>query len=114
MLNWLNLTDINQLDDLFEKSVNQKVIIFKHSTRCSISTMVKDRLERNWPDDLENQKIYYLDLLNHREISNAIADKTGVEHQSPQVVIIENGICIFSANHNFISADAIKNGLTGN
>ena len=63
MLSWLNLTEINQLDDLFEKSVNQKVIIFKHSTRCSISIMVKDRLERNWPKDLENQKIYYLDLL---------------------------------------------------
>ena len=114
MLNWLSLTEINQLDDLFEKSVNQKVIIFKHSTRCSISTMIKDRLERNWPIDLENQKIYYLDLLNHRDISNAIADKTGIEHQSPQVVIIENGICIFYANHNFINADAIKNELIGN
>jgi bacillithiol system protein YtxJ len=114
MLNWLNLTEINQLDDLLENSVNQKVIIFKHSTRCSISVMVKDRLERNWSKDLENQEIYYLDLLNYRDVSNAIADKTGVEHQSPQVVIIENGICIFSANHNFISADAIKHELMGN
>ena len=111
MLNWLSLTDINQLDDLIESSVNQKVIIFKHSTRCSISCMVKDRLERNWPKDLEKQDIYYLDLLNFREVSNAIANKLDVEHQSPQVLIIDNKDCIYSASHNFISAETIKNEL---
>jgi bacillithiol system protein YtxJ len=113
MLHWLNLTEINQLDDLLESSVNQKVIIFKHSTRCSVSSMVKDRLERNWSTDLEHQNVYYLDLLSHRDISNAIADKTGIEHQSPQLLIIENHVCVFSANHNFISADAIRNELIG-
>ena len=111
MLNWLNLTDINQLDDLIESSVNQKVIIFKHSTRCSISNMVKDRLERNWPNDLLEQDVYYLDLLSFREVSNAIAEKLDVEHQSPQVLIIENKACIYFANHNFVSADAIKKEL---
>lgn len=111
MLNWLNLTDINQLDDLIESSVNQKVIIFKHSTRCSISNMVKDRFERNWPKDLLEQDVYYLDLLSFRDVSNAIAEKLDVEHQSPQVLIIENKACIYSANHNFISAEVIKNEL---
>ena len=113
MLNWLNLTEINQLDDLLENSVNQKVIIFKHSTRCSISNMVKDRFERTWPKDLLEQDVYYLDLLSFRDVSNAIASKTGIEHQSPQLLIIDNSVCTYSANHNNISAEALKYELIG-
>jgi bacillithiol system protein YtxJ len=104
MLNWLNLTDINQLNDLVESSVNQKVIIFKHSTRCSISIMVKDRFERNWPIELADQNVYYLDLLKFRDVSNAIANDLDVAHQSPQLLVIENKICTYFANHNEISS----------
>ena len=75
--------------------------------------MVKDRLERNWSKDLENQEIYYLDLLTHRDVSNAIASKTGIEHQSPQLLIIDNSVCTYSANHNNISAEALKYELIG-
>ena len=109
MLNWVNLTDINQLNDLVESSVNQKVIIFKHSTRCSISTMVKDRFERNWPSELTDQNVYYLDLLMYRDVSNAISNTLDVEHQSPQLLIIENKNCTYFANHNAISVNELLN-----
>ena len=104
MLDWDSLTELKQLDDLIESSANQKVIIFKHSTRCSISIMVKDRLERKWPDELKNFKVYYLDLLNYRNISNAIAEKTQIEHQSPQLLILDNRQCVYSASHNEINS----------
>lgn len=105
-MNWLELIDINQLDNIDQYSINQSVIIFKHSTRCSISNMVKDRFERQWPNQEQHTKIYLLDLLNHRNISNEIASRYQVEHQSPQVVIIKNKLCTYVANHNGISADA--------
>ncbi len=73
--------------------------------------MVKDRFERNWPYDLIKQDVYYLDLLKFREVSNAIEDKLDVGHQSPQVLIIDNKACIYSANHNFINAETIKREL---
>ena len=111
MLNWLYLTESTQLDKIIEDSVNQKVIIFKHSTRCSISIMVKERLERNWTDALSTYPIYYLDLLQFRNISNEIAEKTNIEHQSPQVLVLENKVCIYHANHNSINASNLADAL---
>ena len=104
-MNWLELIDINQLDNIDQDSINQSIIIFKHSTRCSISNMVKDRFERQWSNPSEQVSIYLLDLLNHRDISNEIALRYQIEHQSPQVLVIKNKLCTYVANHNGISAN---------
>lgn len=105
---WHKLTDISQLNDIQNLSKEQSdsgltVLLFKHSTRCSISSMALNRLESKWND---NEKIptYYLDLLNHRDISNEIASLYSVEHASPQVLLIKNGVCIYHASHTVISA----------
>jgi bacillithiol system protein YtxJ len=105
---WHKLTDISQLNDIQNLSKEQSdsgltVLLFKHSTRCSISSMALNRLESKWND---NEKIptYYLDLLNHRDISNEIATLYSVEHASPQVLLIKNGVCIYHASHTAISA----------
>lgn len=105
---WHTLTDIHQLQDIITLSKEQSangltVLIFKHSTRCSISSMALNRLETKW---IDNEKIpaYYLDLLNHRDISNEIAHVFAVEHASPQVLLIKNGVCIYNASHTDISA----------
>jgi bacillithiol system protein YtxJ len=105
---WHKLTDISQLNDIQNLSKEQSdsgltVLLFKHSTRCSISSMALNRLESKWND---NEKIptYYLDLLNHRDISNEIASLYSVEHASPQVLLIKNGVCIYHASHTAISA----------
>jgi bacillithiol system protein YtxJ len=103
-MNWNTLTDVSQLENIKEESFKHPVLILKHSTTCSISATALNRLERNWKQDkVGDLKPYYLDLLNHRNISNQIATVFGVEHQSPQVLIIENGTCTYSASHFDIS-----------
>jgi bacillithiol system protein YtxJ len=82
--------------------------IFKHSTRCSISSMAKNRVERDWDLDFP---IYYLDLIQYRSISNLIAAKSGIEHQSPQLIVFQNGLPVYDASHNAIDANEIKSNL---
>ncbi|OHX67093.1 bacillithiol system redox-active protein YtxJ [Flammeovirga pacifica] len=101
-MNWKTLNELDQLDQIIEESHNQRVMILKHSTRCSISSMALNRLERSWEEG-NNVTPYYLDLIQYRPISNAIAEKFGVEHQSPQVIVFENGKVVYSASHMGIS-----------
>ena len=81
-------------------------MVFKHSTRCSISIMVLNRFEREWNNTSVNS--YFLDLLNYRDVSNQIATIFEVEHQSPQVLLIKNGTCVYHASHNAIDAQAVN------
>ena len=101
-MNWNKLNSPDQLEDIKQESLKQPVLIFKHSTSCSISHMALSRMERNWSDQL-GVKPYYLDLLANRPISAKIEDEFGVEHESPQVLLIKNGECIYDASHMSIS-----------
>ncbi len=92
-MNWIALTEDGQLEEIKEKSNQQPVVIFKHSTRCSISSMAKNRLERETPAD--NILFYYLDLIRYRPVSNKIAADFHVPHESPQILLIKNGECIY-------------------
>ncbi len=104
-MNWIPLKDESQLEDIKTTSAQQPVVIFKHSTRCAISSMVKSRLERQ--DAPKDIPFYYLDLISYRAISNHIADTFAVEHESPQVLLIRNGKCVYDESHNGISMDEI-------
>lgn len=107
-MNWTPLTNIHQLDDIDLKSDTKKVLLFKHSTRCNISQTAKSRLERSWTAENEAEvQTYYLDLLTYRSLSNAIAERYGVEHQSPQVLLISKGKCILMQSHLGISVAEI-------
>jgi bacillithiol system protein YtxJ len=104
-MNWIPLTTINQLDAIKEQSKQRVQVIFKHSTRCSISTMAKGRLDRSTaPDSVD---FYYLDLLQYRDVSNTIAEMFAVMHESPQVIMIRNGECVYDESHNGILMDEI-------
>lgn len=107
-INWHNLTSIDQLQIIKVESESQPVLIYKHSTRCGISSMVLGRLEREWTEDLSGMKSYFLDLITYREVSNAIQEVFGVYHESPQVIIIKNGKAVYDASHMSISAEALK------
>ena len=109
---WIELTSSEQLKQAIESSVENAVILFKHSTRCSISSMAKSRFESNWNTELSKVYIYYLDLIAHRNISNEIAELTGIEHQSPQAIVLKNKEVIYDASHSEISAKAIENLLS--
>ena len=103
-MNWNPLTELAQLDIIDTESQTNLVMILKHSTRCSISSAALSRLERKWQDsDNTKLKPYYLDLLAHRDISNAIAERYKIEHQSPQTLVIKDGKCVFSQTHMSIS-----------
>ena len=101
-LGWNPLSSIEQLDEIKDVSSEKKVLIFKHSTRCGISSMVLKQFEQKFQPD-ENTMLYFLDLLRHRDISNAIADRFNVTHQSPQLLVIENGVCTQHASHSGIA-----------
>lgn len=104
-MNWIELVSSDQLDQLIEASSLQPQVIFKHSTRCSISSMAKNRLERSAkPGPVP---FYYLDLISNRTISNKIANVFQVQHESPQVLVIKNGKCIYSESHSGIHLDEI-------
>ncbi len=108
-MNWNHLTDPAQLEIIKRESFSKKVIIFKHSTRCSISRTVLDRLQRNWKEEeMQTIKPYYLDLLSFRDISNKIAEEFGIVHESPQVIVIENGKSVFDTSHLDISYQRLQ------
>ena len=100
-MNWIMLTEESQLEQIKEQSTRQPVAIFKHSTRCSISSMAKNRLERETP--AANTLFYYLDLIRYRSVSNKIAEDFHVHHESPQLLLIKNGECTYEESHNGIN-----------
>lgn len=104
-MTWNELTDEAQLDAIKTQSAEMPVVIFKHSTRCSISTMAKTRLERSVAP--ESVAFYYLDLIRYRNISNKIAEVFHVHHESPQILLIRNGECTYDDSHNGISMEEI-------
>jgi bacillithiol system protein YtxJ len=105
-MNWINLQNESQLDEIREKSAQRPQVIFKHSTRCSTSALVKNRLERaKQPQDID---FYYLDLISYRPMSNKIADTFGVHHESPQILLIRDGKCVYDESHIGISMDEIE------
>ncbi len=100
---WRTLTDLGQLNEIVNESTETPVVIFKHSTRCSISRMALRQFEQEF--DLEGKVIpYYLDLLEHRDISNEIANRFSVYHQSPQLIVIKDGKAIYDRSHESIEA----------
>lgn len=110
-INWKVLNSEAGLKEIAQGSMAKTKIIFKHSTTCPISAMAKNRLERAWDIDEAEADIYYLDLLSYRPVSNKIASTFAVQHESPQVLVIKNGVAVFDASHNAISVEAIKSAL---
>nr|WP_297332495.1 bacillithiol system redox-active protein YtxJ [Flavobacterium sp.] len=108
---WNELTEIQQLEAIVAESFDVPVLVFKHSTRCSISRMALRNFEREYAIEDDKLKPYFLDLLEHRDISNVIAATFGVTHQSPQVVLIKDGKAVYDASHSDIEAEDIKSRL---
>lgn len=106
-VNWIPLTDISQLDEIVENSKDKTIGIFKHSIRCSISRFALKQFESEY--NLEDKvDLYFLDLLNYREVSNEIAIRFQVEHQSPQLILIKNGVAVYNASHSEIQAEVLE------
>ena len=108
---WHALTDQEQIEKLESESKEKCVAIFKHSTRCGISRMVLNNFERNYDLKETDHKIYFLDLLANRDISNRVAEKFNVRHESPQIIILKNGEVVHHASHQSIEVESLKKHL---
>lgn len=102
-LNWKHLTEIGQLDAIKANSETKPQLIFKHSTRCGISRMVLNQFEKSYNFNEQAFDLHYLDLLQYRSISNEVSERFGVYHQSPQLLIIKNGVVVAHASHGDIN-----------
>jgi bacillithiol system protein YtxJ len=102
-MEWIQLETGKQIDEI--KQQQGYSLIFKHSTRCSISMMAKRRFELDWANLPDNMPLYFLDLLKHRDLSNKIAQDFSVYHESPQLLLIKDGECVLDQSHGSISVD---------
>ena len=100
---WINLTTMEQLDEIVERSKTKTQLIFKHSTRCGISRMVISQFKKSYQLSESEADLYYLDLLNYRAISGEIAEKFQVMHESPQLLVITNGVVVAHDSHSGIN-----------
>lgn len=104
-MEWIPLNNEAQLPDIISRSNTRPQVIFKHSTRCSISSVAMQRLKRGTlPEEID---FYYLDLISYRSLSNKVAEQFKVSHESPQILIIRNGACVYDESHLSISVDDI-------
>jgi bacillithiol system protein YtxJ len=102
-INWIPLTNLDQLNEIIALSNEKPVAIFKHSTRCSVSRFALKQFENEF-DSADATDTYFLDLIEYRDVSNEVANRFQVVHQSPQVLLIKNGKSVYDASHSDIDA----------
>ncbi len=111
-MNWNPLESIAAVDQLKKDSYDQPIVIFKHSTHCSISGMALSRLERAWNEqEMQRVNVYFLDLIQHRNVSQHVAESFQIVHQSPQLLLIRDGECVYDTSHVGISYQTLKGQL---
>lgn len=103
-MNWTTLSSKEQLEEL--AASGQAFAVFKHSTRCSVSSMAKRSLEYDFDTAPADSSIYFLDLIALREISNYIAEKWQTRHESPQILVLKGDTCLYDASHQDIELKA--------
>ncbi|MCX2744699.1 bacillithiol system redox-active protein YtxJ [Mangrovivirga sp. M17] len=107
-MTWTEIKEERDLKQAIEISKTKPVLIFKHSTRCAISSMMLSKLERNWNEkSTEKVSPFFLDLISYRNISNLIENSFGIMHESPQALLIHNEKCIFDSSHGGINHDVL-------
>jgi bacillithiol system protein YtxJ len=111
-MNWNQIDSVEAVETLIRRSFQTPCLIFKHSTRCEISSIAKYRLEQDWAFEKNHLEPYFLDLLAYRPVSAYIADTFQVHHESPQVLIIHQGECVYDAAHLDIQVNEIAEGLS--
>lgn len=105
---WVKISSIDQLNEILLNSTEKPLLLFKHSTRCGVSSMALNSFENYWTNDAGFCDLYLIDLLRHRDVSNEIEKLTGVVHQSPQVIVIREKDIIYDATHSAIDGRKIE------
>ena len=105
-LNWTEIHSVDELHEIWDNSIEKPAVFFKHSTRCSISSMALRAFERDWVSD--DTQLFFIDLIANRDVSNLLAELSNVEHQSPQIIVTNNKTVIFSDSHGTIDAEKVQ------
>ncbi len=105
-MNWIPLTTEEQFSELLERSKDKLQLIYKHSTRCSLSTVIKQALDDEDPPP--GVDFYFLNVIADRALSGKIARHLHIHHESPQVILLKDGECVFSQSHFSITMDEIR------
>jgi bacillithiol system protein YtxJ len=111
-IQWEPLESVDQLDNIINNSTIKPKVIFKHSTRCGISRMVLNQFEKGYEKNEDDVTYYFLDLLNFRDVSNAVAEKLNVVHQSPQLIILYNKEILHIESHQGIDIKKVQDIVT--
>ena len=98
-VNWIPLTSLEQIEEIKEISATEPILIFKHSTRCGISRMVIKLFEKRFNNSITKQNVYYLDVLNYRKVSDEVGYAFQVFHESPQLLVVKEGVVVEHASH---------------
>ena len=109
---WTILTEENQIAEIIALSNSIPVYIFKHSTTCGISAQAKENVEISFKNTDKPFLFYYLDLLKYRSVSNEVASKLNVHHQSPQLILVHDGQVAFTTSHHKIKATILTDSLS--
>jgi|SRR5690606_13505230 len=109
-MNWIPLNSKSQLDEI-ANNAGQACIIFKHSTRCSVSSMAKRSIEFGADSIPSDIPVYYLDLISYRDISSAVSERWQVIHESPQILLVQGPACLYHASHGAIDMDELAKHL---
>lgn len=110
MINWKVVSSVEDVKTIQQQSYEESVIVFKHSTTCPISSVAKMRLDHDWND--QGKTFYYVDVIGSRPISLLIAETFEVQHESPQALVIRDGVCIHDTSHLDITVKDLEEGLT--
>ncbi len=111
-IDWLPLESVEDIERIKKRSHEVPCLILKHSTSCNISAIAKYRLEDDWEFKPDEMAAYYLDLLRFRQVSNKVAEMFQVHHESPQVLLLVDGECIYDASHLDITVEELQEGLS--
>lgn len=106
-LPWVKITSLEQLREIMENTKQKPALFYKHSSRCEVCTMVLNNFRAEWGKSDGLCTLYFVDLLANRDVSNEIERVTGVQHQSPQVIVLNEDKIMYTATHSSISIDAI-------
>ncbi|MEJ2004293.1 MAG: bacillithiol system redox-active protein YtxJ [Cyclobacteriaceae bacterium] len=113
-MHWRSIQNREELTRALEKSLSAPVLLFKHSTRCAISSMAFDRLDRYWDEEeMQQTEGYLIDVIRNRDLSNYIQEHFSIRHESPQILLIRDGKVIFHDSHMGIAYDSLRSALPG-
>ncbi|WP_306643263.1 bacillithiol system redox-active protein YtxJ [Sanyastnella coralliicola] len=110
-IQWQHLESDRDLDQAIQRSHELPVVLFKHSTRCSVSSFALRVFEQQYGYESGQIEPYFLDLIRHRDLSNRIAKELAVHHESPQMIVVKDGMAVYDTSHSQINAEVLKNYL---